>query len=63
MSFASTEVPMSLTKMIDSQSRLQLAELARLAQPAGSTRAPVSIDVDYVWIHDLLDERTSASAS
>jgi hypothetical protein len=51
--------------MINSQSRLRLAELARLAKQAlrlEPTRTSTSVSID-VWIHDLLDERTSASAS
>jgi len=59
MSFASTEVPMSLTQMINSQSRLRLAKQALRLEP---TRTSTSVSID-VWIHDLLDERTSASAS
>ena len=54
---------MSLTQMIKSQSRLQLAWLAEQALRLEHTSTRVPIDVDYVWIHDLLDERTSASAS
>jgi len=31
--------------------------------PGAHTSTRVPIDVDYVWIHDLLEERTPASAA